>query len=125
MSWKNDFGILAGLHGFATLLVVILGDETLYDRNNPQPRQKGFAGKLKCMLGLTGIKATGRPTVWTVFKDLVRIQIKPQIFFITTCYVMVLVAWVIGVNVTISLLVTPPPRAWSFQHQALSWLAPL
>lgn len=38
---------------------------------------------------------------------------------------MVLVAWAIGVNVTISLIVTPPPYAWSFQKQALSWLAPL
>lgn len=40
VSWRADYGVLAGLHGLSTLIVVILGDETLYDRNNPQRRAK-------------------------------------------------------------------------------------
>jgi MFS family permease len=123
--WRADYGILAALHGFATLLVVVLGDETLYDRHNPQPRQKGIMGKISRLTGIAGAKVKGRPNMLTVLKDIVVIQIKPQIALLTVIYVMVLVAWVIGVNVTISLLVSPPPWAWGFERQALSWLAPL
>ena len=35
VSWRANFSILAGLHGFSTLLIIVLGDETLYDRGNP------------------------------------------------------------------------------------------
>jgi hypothetical protein len=95
---------------------VILGEETLYDRKNPQPRERRVMGKFKRLTGIAGAKVKGRPNMLTVFKDIITIQIKPQIFFLTVIYVMVLVAWVIGVNVTISLLVTPPPYAWSFRE---------
>lgn len=125
VDWRTDFGVLAALHGFSTLLVIFLGDETLYDRRNPQPRERGIWGKFRLLTGIAGLKVKGRPGMLTVFKDIISIQLRPQIFFLTVFYVMVLVAWVIGVNVTISLLVTPPPYAWSFQKQALSWLAPL
>lgn len=125
VDWRADFGVLAGLHGFSTLLVILLGDETLYDQRNPCPREKGFLGKFKCLVGITGAKVAGRPSMMTVSKDILKIQIKPQIFFLTVIYVMVLVAWVIGVNVTVSQLVTPPPYSFSFSEQALSWIAPM
>lgn len=125
VSWRADYAVLAGLHGLSTVLILFLGDETLYDQRNPYPRKTGFFGKLKCIVGITGAKATGRPGMMTVFKDILKIQIKPQIFFLTVIYVMVLVAWVIGVNVTVSQLVTPPPYSFSFSEQALSWLAPM
>ena len=125
VNWRADFDVLAGLHGFSTILVVLLGDETLYDRHNPQPRQKGIWGKMKCILGITSAKAKGRPDIWTMRKNLLSTQIRPQIFFITVIYVVVLVACVIGVNVTISLLVAPPPYSFSASDQALSWIAPM
>ena len=125
MNWRADFGVLAGLHGLSTILVILLGDETLFDPRNPHPREKGFLGKLKCLIGITGVKAKGRPSMMAIFKDILKIQIKPQIFFLTVIYVMVLIAWVIGVNVTVSQLVTPPPYSFSFSAQALSWLAPM
>lgn len=63
--------------------------------------------------------------MWTVIKDIVGIQIRPQILYITVIYIMVLIAWVIGVNTTISQLVVPPPYSFSGQAEALSWLAPI
>ena len=57
-----DFGILAGLHGFSTLLIIVLGDETLYDRGNPQQKQTGLLGRLKLLIGIAGYKAHGRPS---------------------------------------------------------------
>lgn len=96
ISWRADYGVLAGLHVLSTLLVVVFGDETLYDRSgsNPQKKQTGLTARVKLLVGIAGYKAQVRPTVINVVKDLLIIQIKPQIFFITVLYVMVLVAWV-------------------------------
>ncbi|KAL9065088.1 MAG: hypothetical protein Q9157_007599 [Trypethelium eluteriae] len=40
-------------------------------------------------------------------------------------FIMVLVAWVIGINTTISLLVVPPPYSFSPSAEAVSWVAPM
>ncbi|KAK3049184.1 hypothetical protein LTR09_009603 [Extremus antarcticus] len=73
VDWRTDFGILAALHGFSTLLVVFLGDETLYDRKNPQPRERGLWGRFTRLTGIAGLKAQGRPGVMTVLRDLISI----------------------------------------------------
>lgn len=125
VNWRADFGVLAGLHGLSTLLVIFLGDETLYDRKNPQPRSKGITSHIQTLLGITGFQAKGRPGIWTVFKDILTIQIKPQILFLTVVYVMVLVAWVIGVNTTFSQIVLPPPYSFGSSALAGSWAAPM
>ncbi|KAI7460638.1 hypothetical protein KC367_g8931 [Hortaea werneckii] len=110
VDWRTDFGVLAGLHGLATLSIIFLGDETLYDRRDPPPpRDKGVIAKLKLLTGMTGIMST----------------LKPQIFFITVVYVMVMIAWVIGVNNTVSQLLLPAPYRFSGSAFACSWLAPL
>ena len=125
MDWRADYGILAGLYGFSCLLVVLIGDETLYDRDNPQPRQTGLFARIKLLVGVTGAQVKGRPSLWTVIKDLLSIQIRPQIFFITVIYVMVLVCWVIGIVSTWSEIVLPPPWLFSPDKFALSYLAPI
>ena len=125
VSWRADYGVLAALHGLSTILVIVFGDETLYDRSNPQKRGTGLVARMKLLVGITGHKAQGRPSPWNVTKDLLIIQIKPQIFFITVIYVMVLVAWVIGVNTTVSQLVLPPPYSFSPTALAASWVAPM
>jgi MFS family permease len=125
VSWRADYGVLAALHALSTILVVVFGDETLYDRFNPQKRQTGLVARVKLLIGITGHKAQGRPSPWRVVKDLLVIQIKPQIFFITVIYVMVLVAWVIGVNTTVSQLVLPPLYSFSATALAASWVAPM
>jgi MFS family permease len=125
VSWRADYGVLAALHGLSTILVVVFCDETLYDRFNPHKRQTGLVARVKLLIGITGHKAQGRPSPWRVVKDLLVIQIKPQIFFITVIYVMVLVAWVIGVNTTVSQLVLPPLHSFSATALAASWVAPM
>lgn len=90
-----------GLHGFSTLLIVVLGDETLYDRGNPQQKQSGLLDRLKLLIGIAGFKAHNRQSQVGVLKDLFLVQIKSQVFFVTVIYVMLLVAWNIGVFATI------------------------
>lgn len=125
VSWRADYGFLASLHVLSTLLVVFLADETLYDRPNPRSKEPGALGRIKLIIGLTGMKAIGRSNMWTVCKDMWNIQIKPQIFFLNVVYIMILIAWIIGINTTISLLVIPPPYSFSAAAEATSWLAPL
>ena len=97
VSWRADYGVLAALHVVSTICVITLGDETLYDRDDPQPRGKGVVAKLKLVLGITGIKESratkSRPAMMTVFVDIFRIQIKPNVFLVCGVFVIVLFAW--------------------------------
>lgn len=89
VSWRADYGILAGFHCFAALLIVLFGDETLYQRNSDEPaykREKGLLGRIKLLTGITGAKMTGRPEIMTVLKDIIKIQFKPQIFFLSKSF---------------------------------------
>ncbi|KAI6846587.1 hypothetical protein KC323_g9612, partial [Hortaea werneckii] len=55
VDWRADFGVLASLHGLATLSIVFLGDETLFNRRDPPPsRDNGVVAKLKLLTGITG-----------------------------------------------------------------------
>ncbi|KYG42270.1 hypothetical protein M433DRAFT_7279 [Acidomyces richmondensis BFW] len=125
VNWRTDFGVLAAFHGVSTLIVVIFGDETLYDRENPQSKPTGAFGRIKLLTGFHGDKAQGRPTIWRLCKDITAFQLKPQIFFHTVVFVIVLVAWVIGINTTITKLILPPPYTFSRSAAAASWLAPM
>lgn len=125
VSWRADFGVLAALHGFSTLLVTLLGDETLYDRNNPQKRLTGLLGRVKLLTGVSGYKVQGRPNLIKVIEDLLAIQVRPQILLITVLYVMVLVAWMIGLVATVSQLVLPPPYSFGPSALAAIWAAPM
>jgi hypothetical protein len=107
------------------LIIVAIGDETLYDRGKPVPKPSGMGGRISLLLGLAGTKVKTRPSLMTVTKDLLIIQIKPQIFFLTVIYVLMLVCWVIGIVSTWSQLVLPPPYLFSPSKFALSYLAPM
>ena len=82
VSWRADYGFLAGLHVLSTLMVIFLGDETLYDRPVLQPRPKGVVGRVKLLVGYSGWKTESRPGLWTVCVDIMKVQIKPQILFL-------------------------------------------
>ena len=125
ISWRATYGVLAGLHGLSTLIVIFFGKETLYDRKDPQLREMGSRGRIKLLLGIAGFQAKARPSIWEVIRHLVDIQLKPQIFFISTIYVMMVVMWVTGVTTTITEILTPPPYSFNQQAIALSFLGPL
>ena len=81
--WRADYGVCAGLYVFSFLMAIVFGDETLYDRANPKPREKGILGRIKLLSGWTGVQeADGRPTLLTVCVDLLKVQIRPHILLI-------------------------------------------
>jgi MFS family permease len=81
INWRQDFGVLAAFHGFAIILIVLFGDETLYDRKRPENNFKSteIMGKIKLLTGIAGVRIKGRPTVRTVFKDLIAISLLPYL----------------------------------------------
>ncbi|KAJ8610238.1 hypothetical protein MRB53_038641 [Persea americana] len=80
-SWRHTFAVLCGCYGFSLLAVVLLGDETLYDRTlSPAPRQRGIAARVKLLVGITGFQqAAGRPSLLAVLKDQYRLIIRPYL----------------------------------------------
>ncbi|KAL9095797.1 MAG: hypothetical protein Q9165_001794 [Trypethelium subeluteriae] len=128
ISWRACYGILAGLYGFSALVLVFFGDETLYDRKNPQPQHSntvGGANRFLLLVGYHGAKAQGRPTIWSVSKHIAELQFKPQILLTTACFMMLLFMWSIGIITTVPQFIVPPPYSFSANGLALFYLGPM
>lgn len=71
-------GILAATYAVSTVLVVLLGEETLYDREKTINPTEG-ASRISLLIGTAGFKAKGQTSLAVVSKHLAEIAIKPQI----------------------------------------------
>lgn len=86
IDWRASFGVLAALYALSTIILVLAGDETLYDRGNPTTRQRGVIGKVKLLIGVTGFQEaskTTRPTLLSVSKRLLRLGLYPNVFAVS------------------------------------------
>lgn len=135
ISWRAVYGVLAGLHGLAVLLIVIFGDETLYDRIIPvaDTPSRGVTGLRRLtkrpnrVLRLVGHKppaSTVRPSLWTSTKHTFQIAVLPQLLLPTAIWTCIDFMWAIGIITTITQFVKPPPYLFSDSATALIYLAP-
>ena len=72
LGWRDNFGVLCGFYGFSVLLIILLGDETLYDREKEGQRIRagGIMERIYRLTGVAGVRdCAGRPAVWEVTKD--------------------------------------------------------
>jgi MFS family permease len=90
LAWREDFGIMSALYGFSFILTMLLGDETLYDKENDigkineQPKRKGLITQQALLVaGFTGAKQKGRPNVLDVLKHTISIAICPHVLVIS------------------------------------------
>ena len=144
INWRQDFGVLAAFHGFAIILIVLFGDETLYDREHPENNLKvnGIMGKIELLTGIAGIRAKGRPTLKTVFKDLLAIAFLPYLILpckfsppstnelvkliqVGSIFLLVVYLWAIGITTSVTQFIKPPPYLFSDTAAALLFLAPM
>lgn len=76
LSWEATFGVLAGLYGFSTVLVLVFGRETYYVTHKPISTAPTF---IESLLGQGGALAAERPslarTATTLFKFIFRLPI--------------------------------------------------
>ncbi|KAF4302307.1 mfs transporter [Botryosphaeria dothidea] len=126
VGWREDFAVLAGMYGLSLLIVIILGDETAYDRRNPHNNLKpgGAGGRLALLTGVIGWKTKGRPGLGSVFLQIIQVQTRPQILLPTVGFYMVLVMWTIGFVTTLSQILYPAPYFFTPAQVGLFYLAP-
>ncbi|GME31763.1 MFS transporter [Neofusicoccum parvum] len=126
LNWREDFGVLAGFYGFSLLMVVFLGDETLYDRGSVEkPKSKSILRHISLLLGIEGVRtSSGRPGLWTVLWHQCSLLARPYLFAPTALFVMPLTMWTIGLVSTISQFVLPPVIAggYGFSYVALAMI---
>ncbi|KAI9757585.1 MAG: hypothetical protein M4579_003397 [Chaenotheca gracillima] len=122
LEWRSIFGVLAGFYGFSLLILIVIGDETLYDHN---PRPSGIGGRIALLTGVAGAKATGRPTLWSGYMHTISIGLRPQVLTVTAGFLMILFMWAIGIVTSISQFLLGPPYLFSGTAFALFYLGPM
>ena len=71
-------GVLAIFYAVSTGCVILLGEETLYDRENTKKPTEG-ASKISILIGAAGAKAKGQTSMISVSKHLLELLIRPQL----------------------------------------------
>jgi MFS family permease len=82
LSWRDTLSVLCGFYGFSVLMVVLFGDETLYDRESGQVEKsgRGFKERILRITGVRGVQLAGnKPGLWEVTKDLFGMIRRPQL----------------------------------------------
>ena len=128
LSWRNTFGILCGFYGFSVFMILLLGDETLYDHDGKKnlDGSSGIMERIKRLTGIAGIRnSAGRPTLWVVTKDLFCLMRRPYLLLPTFGFVTWITMWTIGIVSTITQFVKPPPYLFSDTAVSLLFLAPM
>ena len=86
-SWRLSFWINFMIVGLAFTLVTILGEETIYDRENldkQPPKPIGLLNyRVQMLTGIYGAKCKGRTTVWQSIRDLFYLLTRP--YFLCLC----------------------------------------
>ena len=140
LEWRPDFAVLAGFYGLSVVMIVFLGDETLYDRDGDRQRsgcsvcgkrsERALLARIGLLLGVTGYRnAAGRPNLWTVFRHQCLLLVRPYLFLPTAMFVLPITMWTIGMVSTISQFVLPPAAAggygFSYLDLAMLYWAPM
>jgi len=86
-SWRTTFWIDFLIVGLAVTFVTLLGEETLYDRDNldvQPPKPMGYLNyRFQVLTGIYGAKCKGRTTVWQSTVDLAFLLTRP--YFLCLC----------------------------------------
>ncbi|KAK7516916.1 major facilitator superfamily domain-containing protein [Phyllosticta citriasiana] len=126
LNWRPDFAVLCGFYILSTIMVILFGDETLFDRTSPaEQKPKTWARHLSLLIGIEGARISGRPGLWTVFKHQCSLLARPHLFFPTAFFVMPITMWTIGIVSTITQFVLPPPYEFGYVALAMLYFAPM
>ncbi|KAJ7182486.1 major facilitator superfamily domain-containing protein [Mycena crocata] len=122
--WAYGAGTLYG--ALVCLLIVLCGEETMYDRTVkpiPEPSTTGLRYRVETLLGLTGIKmAKYRASWYEAIASPIRIVWRPQLIGLLFFEGMVF-GFGIGINVTNAVFLgTPPPFGFGFSPFVIAGL---
>lgn len=120
--WQWAFGLYAIETGLCLLAIMIFVDETYYDRKTVQPELVPNGPRWQRMLGIQQVRSG---YVRNSFKEAVMRPItiicKPVVFLTSFAYLLMF-AWVVGINTTLSIFLAP---VYGFDAKAIGKLPDL
>ncbi|KAF2396118.1 MFS general substrate transporter [Trichodelitschia bisporula] len=129
LTWRDNFGVLCGFYGLSVLGILLVGDETLYERESPRKYHIHPNPTVERIFRLTGIAgwrdAETRPSVMRVFRDLFGLLLRPYLLLPTFFFVTFITMWTIGLVSTMTQFVKPPPYLFSDTAVAMLFFAPM
>ncbi|KAJ5171871.1 hypothetical protein N7492_004464 [Penicillium capsulatum] len=105
--WQWAFGVYAIETGLCLIAIILFVEETYYDRKTAQPDLITAGPRWQRMLGIQQVRSG---YIKNSFKDAIMrpvIIICKPVVFISVVYYMLTFAWVIGINTTLSIVLTP------------------
>ncbi|KAJ7347580.1 MFS general substrate transporter [Mycena albidolilacea] len=119
-TWRWAYGAGTIYGGLVCLLILLFGEETMYDRGVkpiPEPPTKGLRYRVETLLGITGLKMTKYRDSWSrAISSPFRIVWRPQLIGILVFEGMMF-GFGIGINVTNAVFLgTPRPFGFGFSE---------
>ncbi|KAJ4152098.1 hypothetical protein NW765_017607 [Fusarium oxysporum] len=126
--WRNVCWVSVAVCGFYVCLIVAFLDETWYDRNlstSEQPsRHSNFISRLSRLTGVWEVRNRFYyEKVDQAYKRFARTVIKPALFLVLVCY-MLIFAWAIGINISAAILFATPNEfgGYGYSHYTVGYI---
>jgi len=105
--WNWGFGLLTIMTGLCLIAIILFADETFYHRHIPLSERPVPKSRVKRLLGIEQWHSRKqRSTFWQAFMRPWQVIAKPTVFLSMVYYALTF-AWVVGINTTLSIFVTP------------------
>lgn len=107
LPWQWAFGLYTIMTGLCLIFIMIFADETYYDRRIPVDSQPARGSHFSRMIGIAQWKSRQQRNTFGQALQRPFIAISKLPVLLTTLYYMLTFAWVVGINTTLSIFLTP------------------
>ena len=105
--WPIPFWVYTAETGLCLVLTILFVDETYYNRRLPHSQQPPRHSRLQRVLGIEQFRSRHtRNTFTQALMRPIKVISKPTVL-ISTIYYLLTFAWVVGINTTLSIFLTP------------------
>ncbi|KIW66880.1 hypothetical protein PV04_06170 [Phialophora macrospora] len=105
--WQIPFWVYVAETGLCLVLIMLFGQETYYDRRIPPASQPPRGSHVSRLLGVAQWKSRHlRNTFAQACMRPVKVALKPTVF-LSCVYYLLTFAWVVGINTTLAIFLTP------------------
>ncbi|ODQ52981.1 MFS general substrate transporter [Saitoella complicata NRRL Y-17804] len=114
-TWRVPFYVYSGMTTLVLILICLFADETFYNRHISASEQPPRGNRTARLLGIAQWRSRShRVSFLGAMMRPVRVIIKPVVL-ISFIYYLLTFAWVVGINTTLAVFLTPPkPAGYGF-----------
>ena len=107
LSWEWPFWVFTIESGLCLVGIILVLDETYYDRRIPIDKQPIRKSRVLRLVGVEQFRSRHlRNTILEALSRLIKVIIRPTVF-ISVIYYIFTFAWVVGINTTLSIFIGP------------------